>query len=210
MTTPHRRPLARSRQPSPWGGVPDVLGGDEAQPPPAPTKRQNAGRKAQAQGAAFEDFLDQLHALMAEEVFVYRCHPEVTIVKGSAKLTGIGPPDYGGVVDGVAVLFDAKTCSQKRWALSEVAHHQGAMLTAMDRAGGFAFIVLMDCETQRWVLPWASLRRQWELAMVGADAQPGAKSLSRDDLQRLGVPFDKGGSWLPSVRKLIAAREAAP
>jgi penicillin-binding protein-related factor A (putative recombinase) len=209
MTTPPRR-LAQPRRPSPWGGVPDVLGGDEASAPPAPTKRQNAGRLAQAQGAAFEDFLDHLHALMAREVFVYRCHPEVTIVKGSAKLTGIGPPDYGGIVDGVAVLFDAKTCSQARWALSEVAHHQGAMLTAMDRAGGFAFIALMDSEARRWVLPWASLRRQWELAMVGGPAAPGAKSLSHDDLQRLGVPFDKGGSWLPAVRRLIAQREASP
>lgn len=204
MPAPSR--LAKSRKASPWGGVPDVLGGDEP-PPPAPTKRQLAGRRAQAQGAAFEDFLDRLHALMPREVFVYRCHPEVTIVKGSAKLTGIGPPDYGGAVDGVPVLFDAKTCSQRRWDLAEVAHHQGAMLTAMDRAGGFAFIVLMDCEGKRWVLPWSALRRRWEVAVVGAAAAPGAKSLSVDDMAQLGVPFDVGGSWLPAVRRLIAERE---
>lgn len=73
--------------------------------------------------------------------YVVRCHPEAKVMGGSLIFSEKGPPDFMGAVQGgKLVCFDAKETSAARLSFVSIKRHQAAALSAVDAAGGVAFI----------------------------------------------------------------------
>ncbi len=176
--------------------------------------RASAGRNAAKQGNAFEDALDELHAL-------YMRRGEAAIVRSPAPFRvlgqsggvfrgvfeGTGPADYTGLVAGRGVSFDAKSTTASAWALKKLEAHQADWLDAFTAQGGYGFILLW-MQGGVWVLPWETLRPVWTAhrayRVAGQRATAGSASLSPARVAELGHRC-QASNWLPVVRRLWGA-----
>lgn len=170
-----------------------------------------AQRRAKKQGNAFEDTLDDLHALYAQrgEAVVVRSPAPIRIlayeqggvVRG--RLEGIGPVDYTGLVAGRGVAFDAKSTTAETWRLDALEVHQAAFLDQWAAQGGFGFVLLW-LRGPVWLLPWTTLRPLWIShragRIAGTRAAPGTASLTEAHLVEIGHRC-QGAAWLPALRR---------
>jgi len=84
--------------------------------------------------------------------------------KGSflAVRTGKGPPDWVALCDGVSILGDDKSSKNERWQLSNVHKHQAAAFDKWEAEGGVACVLLRHHDGSRWVIPWQTMKADWE------------------------------------------------
>lgn len=179
------------------------------------TRTRAGQRRAVARGASFENDLNRLHALYAQQrrAVVVRCPPPTRAVHtpGGVRLVHVaeGPPDFLGVARddrglAVPVMLEAKACSTPRWPLANLPPHQAERLDAWARIGGVGAVLLRHGPSAScWVLPWKgrglSLSDLWHryntVGQRSERAAPGEASIGEDDLYMLGLSFDRTG-WL--------------
>lgn len=177
-----------------------------------------------ARGAAWEGQLSVKHAEYSRLGLarVLKCGPPMRFSRTAqgaltASPSGVGPPDYGGVLRaGRAVAFEAKRTKKARWPLCMLEEHQAEGLREVHALGGLAFVaLLMDragAPPRAWVLPWETLGPRWDawkeaarLALFrraggrSASAPPGTASLSHDDCDDLGFRMPSLGDWLGAL-----------
>lgn len=112
-------------------------------------------------GKGWETRLDFQHDEYRRErrgVF-FHAHPEVKVIAGKA-IRSKGPPDYFGVADGVAYLFDAKKVEGPRFALSNIKPHQAKALEAWMCHTGDSGVALKIGARTFWI-PWEELNGLW-------------------------------------------------
>lgn len=101
--------------------------------------------------------------------------------------------DYIGVVQGIAVCFDAKECNADRFPLSNIHEHQLTFMEQFEHQEGIAFILILF--TQRntfYYLRLEELKRYWERRAAG-----GSKSFSYDELEERFFLRPRHGILLP-------------
>lgn len=137
-----------------------------------PASRSLSGRKAHAVGASFEHDIWTAYKMFAPpSVYLAHTSPHSRVVGSRGNLTvvydqeGKGLPDFhGGAYSTpygclVSVVFDAKVCSDDRWAISKVTADQGRWLDKAMEAGAVTGILLRFqsvSATDVW-LPWDTL-----------------------------------------------------
>jgi penicillin-binding protein-related factor A (putative recombinase) len=135
----------------------------------------------------------------------FRCHPEVKVTKAFAKgqiqgfIKAKGPPDVVvAITDGPVLLADFKDSSADRFSLSNISTHQAQRFDEW-HGPGRAAAVLLRLQGRRFVVPWEPLRiavQSWHQSRAEhGRAQAGSASLSLEQLQEVGLPFDSSG-WL--------------
>ncbi len=77
--------------------------------------------------------------------------------------------DYIGVVQGIAVCFDAKETAQKSLPLQNIHEHQMLFMEAFQKQKGLAFfLVYFSVLDEYFLLPISTLRQYWDAAHNGA------------------------------------------
>lgn len=118
---------------------------------------------------------------------VWKTQPGVQAVGGGrAVFTGVGPPDYFGIVNGRFVAFDAKSTAKSVLYRTQVPAHQARDLEAVMEYGGFAFLAVRLCDEQ-YVVPWAAVSDEYWSG--------DAKTIR---VAQVGIRFGAGG-WLDAV-----------
>lgn len=116
-----------------------------------------------------------------------------------------GSPDFIGLGDGFCWAVDAKSVLRAPFKLDRIKDHQmedsltwGRLSSSGLRCAG-GFLISLYEEERAWVVFARDLQpawRRWKAAVEGPGRTPsGVASLSIDDLNRVGVPFD-GADWL--------------
>lgn len=168
-------------------------------------------------GRNWERHLVQLHEhyAMREWATVFQTTPPTLRVGDGFRNVGVGAPDFVGVALGRPVLFDAKECSGKRWAFSNLvkrarrkglpgSDHQARALQSWQDCGGLSFIVLrMGGQWGRgFVVPWSNLGPawwQWRDARISGGPKSRA-SIDRDWCDVYAWPM-KADGWIDWIRE---------
>ncbi len=101
-------------------------------------------------------------------------HGHITLAYFDQKST----VDYIGVVQGLAVCFDAKECATDTYALQNIHEHQVNFMQHFEEQGGIAFFLIYYTNRDEfYYLPYEMLRYFWDRA-----AQGGRKSFRYDEL----------------------------
>lgn len=136
----------------------------------------------------------------------FRCHPELQITRShpGGKIEGFvkgnGPPDFVIAVKGGPVLLvDAKDCQQDRFGLDNIKRHQCDRFRDWDTDPMRVAGLLLRFHGRRFLLPWRPLEAlvdRWTMSKAkNGRAAPGTASLSLQQVQDLGLPFDESG-WI--------------
>lgn len=76
--------------------------------------------------------------------------------------------DYIGVVQGVAVCFDAKECHADTFPLQNVHEHQIAFMEDFEKQGGVAFLVIHYTHIdEMYYMPFRVLKEFWDRKEAG-------------------------------------------
>lgn len=88
--------------------------------------------------------------------------------------------DYIGVVQGIAVCFDAKEISANTFAMSNIHEHQYEFMKEFERMGGVSFLIIYFKEkSECYYLRFDRLKYFWERANQG-----GRKSIKYDEFDK--------------------------
>ncbi|MCL2376160.1 MAG: Holliday junction resolvase RecU [Defluviitaleaceae bacterium] len=97
--------------------------------------------------------------------------------------------DYIGVVQGIAICFDAKETRQKNFPINNIHRHQIEFMEEFTKQKGIAFMlvnfVLYD---QYFFLPFVQLKGLWDAAQAG-----GRKSMPYDSFDKKYMVEYRGG-----------------
>lgn len=86
--------------------------------------------------------------------------------------------DYIGVVQGIAVCFDAKECKTNTFSLSNLHEHQIEFMKNFEEQGGVAFLILHYTHLdEMYYLPYQSLFVYWKRKQAG-----GRKSITYEEI----------------------------
>lgn len=171
-------------------------------------------RGAKRSGDGWERTLDQHHQLMRRHgVAVFRCHPEVKVIRGvdgqvrQTVMVKAGPPDYIATVRGRAIVFDAKHTEADRWAYANLEQHQAEALDAQQAAGAICFLAI-GYSGRGYVAPWPWLGPLWWAWWRGRGvAARGTACCPEAALAVHGQRFDPALAWLPYVLSLLNTLE---
>ena len=114
--------------------------------------------------------------------------------------------DYIGVVQGIAICFDAKETRQKNLPINNIHRHQIEFMEEFTKQKGIAFMlinfVLYD---QFFFLPFETLRGYWDSAQRG-----GRKSVPYDEFDKKYLVEYKGGylKYLDAINVYLEAMGA--
>ncbi|MCI8566099.1 MAG: Holliday junction resolvase RecU [Lachnospiraceae bacterium] len=113
--------------------------------------------------------------------------------------------DYIGVVQGIAVCFDAKECHADTFPLQNVHAHQVAFMENFEKQGGIAFLVIYYSKRdEAYYLPFARLKEFWQRKEAG-----GRKSFRLEELDAdFQIPIKNGVfvHYLEGVQKDLERR----
>ncbi len=113
--------------------------------------------------------------------------------------------DYIGVVQGIAVCFDAKECHADTFPLQNVHSHQISFMESFEKQGGIAFLVIYYSKRdEAYYLPFARLKEFWERREAG-----GRKSFRLEELDLdFRIPIKNGVfvHYLECVQKDLERR----
>lgn len=86
--------------------------------------------------------------------------------------------DYIGVVQGVAVCFDAKECATDTFSINNIHEHQVQFMEEFEAQNGIAFmLIFFKKQNAYYYLPYTHLAKFWNRAKEG-----GRKSFRFDEL----------------------------
>lgn len=115
--------------------------------------------------------------------------------------------DYIGVVQGIAVCFDAKECATDTFALQNVHEHQVRFMEEFEAQEGIAFLLIYFTGREEfYYLPFRKLKQFWERAVQG-----GRKSFRVEELEEEYILPKKQGLLVPfleTLQKDLLEREA--
>lgn len=99
--------------------------------------------------------------------------------------------DYIGVVDGVAVTFDAKeTTNKTSFPLSNVKEHQIQAMRQWERCGGSSFLLVwFKKQNEIYLLPYEVLMSAWNEAKKG-----GRKSIPYQQFKANSIKVNSGNN----------------
>ncbi len=101
--------------------------------------------------------------------------------------------DYIGVVQGVAVCFDAKECATDTFPLANIHPHQVAFMRDFEKQDGVAFILIYYSEKDMiYYMKFCELANFWERMEKG-----GRKSFRFDELDEENFILPKNGILVP-------------
>lgn len=76
--------------------------------------------------------------------------------------------DYIGIVQGIAVCFDAKETAQVRLPVQNIHSHQIQFMEDFQKQGGLSFLLVAFTAMQKcYLLPFSVLKQYWEGAFSG-------------------------------------------
>ncbi len=162
-------------------------------------------------GMIFETMLNTTNAMyynQNEAVVNKRATPvKVLRTQGnrilSAEYEAKSTVDYDGVVEGRAIMFEAKSTMEKlRFDLKMIAAHQYKHLEKCHKAGAICFVLAFVIPHQAiYLIPFELLREYWTAAAAG-----GRKSIPIAELNERAVKFGTAGrapvDYLPHVKKI--------
>jgi len=97
--------------------------------------------------------------------------------------------DYIGVVQGVAICFDAKETSQKSFPLKNVHQHQIDFMEKHEYQKGIAFLLVrFSLRDEIYCLPFKKLKEYWENVSEG-----GRKSIPYEEFRKELLIKNKDG-----------------
>ncbi|MCL2574223.1 MAG: Holliday junction resolvase RecU [Defluviitaleaceae bacterium] len=97
--------------------------------------------------------------------------------------------DYIGLVQGIAICFDAKETRQKSLPISNIHRHQIDFMVEFTKQGGIAFMLVnFALYDQYFFLPFVQLKELWDMAQSGA-----RKSIPYESFNKRYLVEYKGG-----------------
>lgn len=109
--------------------------------------------------------------------------------------------DYIGIIDGVAVTFDAKETNNKTsFPLSNVKAHQITAMTCWQKSGGVAFLLVWwKQKNEVYLLPYEVLIKAWDEAQKG-----GRKSIAYKQFEKEAIRIHSGNGvyfdWIAAYK----------
>ena len=114
--------------------------------------------------------------------------------------------DYIGLVQGIAICFDAKETRQKSFPISNIHRHQIDFMGEFVKQGGIAFMLVNFVQhDQYFFLPFETLKGYWDLAQSG-----GRKSVPYESFDKRYLVEYKGGHlrYLDAINVYLEAGDA--
>ena len=111
--------------------------------------------------------------------------------------------DYIGLVQGIAICFDAKETRQKSFPISNIHRHQIDFMGEFVKQGGIAFMLVNFVQhSEYFFLPLEKLKEYWERAQSG-----GRKSVPYEGFDRRYLVEYRGGylRYLDAINVYLAA-----
>ena len=97
--------------------------------------------------------------------------------------------DYIGLVQGIAICFDAKETRQKSFPISNIHRHQMDFMEEFTKQGGIAFMLVSFVQHgEFFFLPFETLKVPWDMAQRG-----GRKSMPYESFDRKYLVEYRGG-----------------
>lgn len=88
--------------------------------------------------------------------------------------------DYIGVVQGIAICFDAKECTSNTFSLANVHKHQVDFMGQFEAQGGMAFLIIYFKKMEEiYYLPYRELKLYWDRMNNG-----GRKSFTFEEMTK--------------------------
>ena len=118
-----------------------------------------------------------------------------------------GQPDYMILVNGRAILFDAKEFGGSRFPFSSLHRHQFDALMSFERNGGYSALFLRATDHNGYfVLPLSAFKLQfmdWDRCrQVGEKSKKGQASLSLTFIRENAIQWDESG-YLAALQMLF-------
>jgi hypothetical protein len=107
---------------------------------------------------------------------------------------GEGPPDYVVLARGVPYLCEAKSTSSGRWPFRALPEHQARALDDWEQHGGIG-VLLLSVGGVRRAVPWRLVADRWH----GRDPVHDARSLTSEEVFRIGIEMDLRGEWMGRI-----------
>lgn len=106
--------------------------------------------------------------------------------------------DYIGVVQGVAICFDAKETRSLSYPLSNIHRHQYDFMCEFEKQGGIAFIIInFSKKNENFYLPFSKIKEFFDRMDAG-----GKKSFTYEELDRNFLIEPKKEVFLHYLEKL--------
>ncbi|MCT4545455.1 MAG: Holliday junction resolvase RecU [Vallitalea sp.] len=106
--------------------------------------------------------------------------------------------DYIGVVQGIAVCFDAKETTKEILPLQNIHEHQIMFMRDFVKQGGIAFfLVYFSKHNEYFYLPYEQINVYWENAKIG-----GRKSIPYKDMDRNYIISNKDGVYIHYLEQI--------
>jgi len=115
--------------------------------------------------------------------------------------------DYIGLVQGIAICFDAKETRQKSFPISNIHRHQIEFMEEFTKQGGIAFMLVnFVLHDQYFFLPFEQLKGFWNMAQSGA-----RKSVPYDSFDKRYLVEYRGGylRYLDAINVYLEEGSAA-
>ena len=97
--------------------------------------------------------------------------------------------DFIGVVQGIAICFDAKETQSSNFPLRNIHAHQMAFMEAFIQQEGIAFLLIhFKAKDEMFFLPWEQIKRYYDLSLKG-----GRKSIPYSDFDPAYLVRNGGG-----------------
>ena len=97
--------------------------------------------------------------------------------------------DYIGLVQGIAICFDAKETRQKSFPISNIHRHQIEFMEEFTKQGGIAFMLVNFVQhNEFFFLPFETLKVPWDMAQRG-----GRKSMPYESFDKKYLVEYRGG-----------------
>ncbi|GMQ58913.1 Holliday junction resolvase RecU [Vallitalea sediminicola] len=106
--------------------------------------------------------------------------------------------DYIGVVQGIAVCFDAKETTKEILPLQNIHEHQMVFMEDYEKQGGIAFfLVYFSKYNEYFYLPYQNIKSYWEKAKIG-----GRKSIPYKEMDKSYIISNKNGIYLHYLEQI--------
>ena len=88
--------------------------------------------------------------------------------------------DYIGVVQGIAICFDAKECAYDRFSLANIHEHQIDFMKSFEEQNGVAFLIIHFTQRDEvYYISYRQLRKYWDRMLLG-----GRKSFTYEEVDK--------------------------
>lgn len=106
--------------------------------------------------------------------------------------------DYIGLVQGIAICFDAKECAVDTFSLQNIHEHQITFMEEFEKQEGISFfLIYYTHKNEFYYLTFQKMKEFWDRMQAG-----GRKSFRYDEIQREFILHNKQGVMVPFLSSL--------